>query len=63
MKNGIMYIFNSLPVRDVKLDCEGDGVRIISHIIPATAPAGEEVRMSKEAALRGDGDRLDALKG
>lgn len=52
------------PVRDVKLDCDGDGVRTKSLITPAaTAPAGDDVRMSKEAALKGEGDLLDVLKG
>lgn len=53
-----------LPVSEVKLDCEGEGVRTISlATAAATAPAGEDVRISSEAALKGDGDLLVVLRG
>lgn len=51
-------------MRDVKLDCDGEGVRTMSQATPAaTAPAGEDVRISSEAALKGEGDLLEFLKG
>lgn len=48
------------PVREVKLDCEGEGV-LRSPL--STEVPGEEHRMSKEAALKGDGDLLALRKG
>lgn len=53
-----LYIKYALPVRLVKLDCDGEGVRSSCN-----ACAGDEHLMSKEAALNGDGDRLAAAKG
>lgn len=52
-----------LPVRDVKLDCEGEGVRIISDTTPTAVAPADDVRISNDAARNGEGDLLDALKG
>lgn len=49
-----------IPVREAKLDCDGDGVLISDK---AWAVPGEEQRMSNEAARNGDGDLLEFLKG
>lgn len=48
------------PVSDARLDWEGDGVRISPLIVVA---AGEEHRISKEAARRGEGERLVLCRG
>lgn len=48
------------PVRDAKLDWDGDGVR--NSPLRVDVP-GEEHLMSKEAALSGDGERLLFLRG
>lgn len=45
------------PVKEAKLDWEGEGVRTSSEV------PGEEHRMSREAARRGEGERLVVRRG
>jgi hypothetical protein len=49
------------PVREAKLDWDGDGVRISSPLIVEVP--GEEQRMSRDAARKGDGERLEFRRG
>lgn len=49
------------PVKEARLDCDGDGVLTSSPLI-ADVP-GEEQRISREAARKGDGERLEFRRG
>lgn len=49
------------PVKEARLDWDGDGVRTSSPLM-ADVP-GEEQRISREAARRGDGERLEFRRG
>lgn len=48
------------PVKDVRLDCDGDGV--LNSPLSTDAP-GDEHLMSKDAARNGDGDLLALRSG
>lgn len=61
---GELHVLVEPPVvNDAKLDCDGDGVRIKSLLIDVWAVVnGDELRISKEAARNGDGERLLVLE-
>ena len=58
---GELHELTDVPVKEARLDWDGEGVRISSPLM-VDVP-GDEQRMSREAARRGEGERLWLRRG